>query len=41
MNRIWKELSEALFEILLLNMLGGTEYNYINCFEPNLNLEIQ
>jgi len=34
MKRIWKELSEASFEILLRNMLGGTEDNYVNCFEP-------
>jgi hypothetical protein len=34
MNRIWKELPEALFELLLRTMLGGTENNYVNCFEP-------
>lgn len=37
MNRIWKELSEAPFEILR-NMLGGTEDNYVNCFESRCKL---
>jgi hypothetical protein len=27
-------MSEDLFAILLRNMLGGTEDNYVNCFEP-------
>jgi hypothetical protein len=40
MNRIWKELSEALLEILSQNMLGGTEDNYVNCFEPRFKPRI-
>jgi hypothetical protein len=31
------EPPEALFELLLRNMLVVTEDNYVNCFEPNLN----
>jgi len=27
-------MSEALFEIFLRNVFGGTEDDYVNCFEP-------
>jgi hypothetical protein len=38
MNRICKELSEVLFAILLQNMLGEIEDNYVNCLEPRYKL---